>query len=123
MVREEIKRPYSSWWIVAGVAIVYLVCKVVNTKLENSVSGGKGLPLFLNGGDWEESREVIYYPDGTKFSKTGKPRFSVDTSDDDQMLSHILAAIYNGVVLIVRTCVACIVVITATICFKLYRTM
>lgn len=93
---------------------LYMCVNYYSLKANLSVAGGVGLPVFPNGGDWEESRHVIAYPDDTVFTRFGEPKFPMDRSDNDVLLGRLLTTVIDSVKIITWT----IVVVVVAIGFK-----
>lgn len=117
MVRQELKPKYDyTCYIVVGTCLLTLVWWLYPNTL---VSGGNGLPVYVNGGSWEETRDITFFPEGTKYTVSGRPIFPNGNRDELGELLHLFETARDCLAGIWFTVTICLLMVTTSICYKI----
>jgi len=111
MLRERTQAHSFYPWLCV-VVVLYFVWRFY----PNTVSGGNGLPLFVNGGTWEDSREMIFFPEGTKYNVKGDPIIPNSHRSDEL---DVMRSFLNCIHTLVLTIICGFWTIVAVICYKI----
>jgi hypothetical protein len=101
---------------------VYIICVVcfgaylLWSRYPDNISGGNGLPRFRNGGEWEERRDITFFPEGTTYNTRGEPLIPKSFRNEEL---EVYSAIMRYVKIITWTIIFGVWTVVAVLCYKI----